>query len=86
MTRYRITGTKKVVARVMDGTKVLGYVTIDRNKKLQTVNKRVFEQLALNGDIVNCTGQVYGNTINLRGIGMKLSELPKYNPQLVRIK
>lgn len=86
MGKCNIGANLAVIARIMDGTKVCGYIVVDRRGNKRPIKKEVFEQMALNGDIVNCSGQIYKNHVNLRGIGKKLTELPAYNRKAIRIK
>lgn len=66
----------KVVARIMDGTTVVGYVIMDRKGSKQPVKKKVFEEMAMSKQIYNCVGHIYNGKVNLRGVGNKLKELP----------
>ena len=76
---YNIGAKYEIVGRVMSGRIVEYYIIKDRVKgSLSPVEKGITEQLALNKQIYNCTGQVYNNIINLRGINCRLSTLPKY--------
>ena len=75
-----------VVGRIKEGTKVLGYLIIDRERGKRIIKKDVFEQMALSKQIRNCTGHVYKDEngkckVVLRGINMKLTELPAYNKE-----
>ena len=77
---YNIGARYKIVGRVTNGTSVLAYVVADGiEKKNKIIPKNIVEQLALSKQIYNCTGQVYGNIVNLKGINCKLNQLPRYN-------
>ena len=58
----------KVEERVMCGVSVVGFIVVDR--------KEAFEKLALDNKIFNCSANIYNNRVNLRGIGIKLKDLP----------
>jgi len=63
----------------MESTTVKAYVIYDRvSDKVYPLGKGEVEQLALNKQIYNCYAQVYNGVVNMKGIGCKLSELPKY--------
>lgn len=68
-----------VVGRVVSGVTVLEYVIKNRNGQLKRVPKDTFDNLALNGQIYNCSANIYNNRVNLRGIGMKIKDLPTKN-------
>jgi hypothetical protein len=64
----------------MVGTSVSGYVIHDKiTGQRFSMEKGVVEQLALNKQIYNCHAQVYNNIVNMKGIGCKLSSLPRYD-------
>lgn len=70
----------EIIGRIPQGTAIVGYML--RDKMTNTVGqmeKAMVEQLALNKQIYNCTAQIYGNIVNLKGINCKLSQLPKYD-------
>ena len=68
-----------VIGRITRGAYVLGYVCEDTQTKQRSLfNKQVFENLVLNKQVINCTGQVYNGLVNLKGIGCKLNQLPRY--------
>lgn len=66
----------KVEARVMCGVSVVGFIVVDRNGNTKRVRKEAFEKLALDNKIFNCSANIYNNRVNLRGIGIKLKDLP----------
>lgn len=68
-----------VVGRYMYGVSVVGYVIKDRAGVPRRVSKEVFEELALQGQVYNCSANIYNNSVNLRGIGIKLKDLPTKN-------
>lgn len=73
----------KIIGRITNGTSVIAYVVEDAlNKTVYPLEKGVIEQLALNKQIYNCTAQVYGNIVNLRGIDCKLNQMPRYDENL----
>ena len=77
---YNLDARYKILGRVMRGQTVLAYVVADKNTNARTmIAKGIVEEMALNKQFINCFGQVYGNSINLKGIGCKLNQLPKYN-------
>lgn len=76
---YNIGARYEIIGRVTKGTSVLGYLILDKSNNTRgTLEKAVVEQLALNKQIYNCTAQVYGNIVNLKGINCKLNQLPKF--------
>lgn len=87
MSMYNLGAVYAVVGRVTTGTTVDGYIVItkDDNKRI-FVNKSEFEVLALSKKIYNCSAQAYNNCINLKGIGCKLSKLPRYTRDCTEIK
>lgn len=66
----------KVVARYMDGVKVIGYGLVDNAGNKHLLPKDVVENLALSKNIVNCTAQRYKNVIVMKGTNCKLTQLP----------
>lgn len=77
---YNVGAIYEIVGRITDKTSVHSYVLIDKTTKSSVImEKDIVEQLALNKQIYNCNAQVYNNTVNLKGIKCKLSELPRYN-------
>lgn len=77
---YNLDARYKIIGRVMRGQTVLAYAVVDRHTNAKTlIAKNIAEEMALNKQFVNCFGQVYDNNINLKGIGCKLNQLPKYN-------
>lgn len=80
MSYYNIGARYEIVGRISKGTSVIAYMLKDKTlDTVDSVEKGVVEQLALNKQIYNCTAQVYGELVNLKGINCKLSKLPKYN-------
>lgn len=70
----------EIVGRVPCGTSIEAYMLADKyTGNITKIDKDLVNQLALNKQIVNCTAQIYGDGINLRGINCKLSELPIYD-------
>lgn len=79
VTEYNVGARYEIIGRIQNGTTVLSYMINDRTDNSKNmIEKGVVEQLALNKQIYNCTAQVYGNIVNLKGINCKLSKLPKY--------
>lgn len=79
MNYYNIGARYEIVGRISKGTTVIAYMLKDRtSNSTLSMEKGMVEQLALNKQIYNCTAQVYGNLVNLKGINCKLSKLPKY--------
>lgn len=77
---YNVGARYEIIGRIMDGTFVVGYVLRDRGtNSTTTMEKKAVEQLALYKMIYNCYAQVYNNIVNLKGIGCKLSQLPRYD-------
>lgn len=77
---YNFGARYEIIGRVLHGTSVSAYIINDRSTNNKSkIEKGIIEQLALNKQIYNCKGQVYGDIVNLKGIGCKLSELPKYD-------
>lgn len=77
---YNIGAVYEIVGRVTNKTYVHSYVLLNKtNNNNVIMEKDIVEQLALNKQIYNCNAQVYNNTVNLKGIKCKLSELPRYN-------
>lgn len=73
------TADYKVIGRLKDGRNVTGYlITPVYGGKPKVITKGAFEQLAVNKCIMNCSAQIYNGGVNLRGIGIKLIELPEY--------
>lgn len=68
-----------VIGRIASGVTVLEYVIKNRNGQIKRVPKDTFDNLALNGQIYNCSANIYNNRVNLRGIGIKIKDLPTKN-------
>jgi len=74
--------TYYIIARYMDGVRVVGYEVESVEGHRDRMTKRQVEELALNKQIINCTAQKYTNpkknkeTVVLKGVGCKLSDLP----------
>ena len=64
-----------IIARYMDGVRVIGYMLEDTNGGHVRMSKQAVEKLALNKQIINCTAQRYDNGVVLKGIGCKISQL-----------
>lgn len=80
---YNIGARYTIVGRVTSGTSVIAYIVKDSlNNSAYPIEKGVIEQLALNKQIYNCTAQIYGSIVNLRGIGCKLNQLPRYDSNM----
>lgn len=75
-----------VVARYMDGVKVVGYHLIDSQGKEHAVTKETVEALALNKSLLNVSGQRYKNDIVIKGVNCKLSELPVIDAHSGKLK
>lgn len=79
---YNIGAQYEIIGRITEKTTVTHYALRDRNTgQFITLQKGIVEQLALNRQIYNCNAQIYENLVNLRGIGCKLNQLPKYDLQ-----
>lgn len=77
---YNFGAIYELVGRVTQGTSVVAYMVRNRTDgSLVKIEKNIIEQLALNKQIYNCTAQVYGSIVNLKGINCKLNQLPKYD-------
>lgn len=77
---YNVSARYKLIGRIMHSTSVIAYVIKDRaNNQVYPLDKGVVEQLALNKQVYNSYAQVYNGVVNMKGIGCKISELPKYN-------
>lgn len=76
----------KIIGRITNGTSVISYVLVDLiTGERCAMEKGMVEQYALNKQIYNCTAQIYGNKINMKGIECKLSQLPRYNCNCVPV-
>ena len=70
----------EIIGRVQNGTKVTHYVLRDNKSGLvEVLDKESVEQLAVDKGIINCKAQNYKDKITLKGIGCKLSQLPRYD-------
>ena len=69
----------QIVARWMDGKKVIGYqlLCLDNMKRYRRSKEQVVF-LVGRGQITNCTGQLYNDGVLLRGKGVDLEQLPKF--------
>lgn len=77
---YNILAQYEIIGRVPNGTSIVGYVIRNRmNGEVSILQKGIVEQLALCKNIYNATAQIYNNVVNLKGIGCKLSQMPKYS-------
>lgn len=75
----------KMIGRCLDGVKVIAYVLVDEAGKKAIVPKQDVENMVMNKGISNVTGQLYEGRVNLRGVGFKLVDLPKYDLHGVRL-
>lgn len=70
----------EIIGRVPNGTSIAGYVVKNRmTGEVTMLQKGIVEQLALCKNIYNASAQIYNNVVNLKGLGCKLSQLPKYS-------
>jgi len=69
----------RVVGRCLEGVKVNGYVIEDATGKRIVISKEVMERMALNNEIKDVRAQIYNGRANLRGVGFKLVDLPKFD-------
>ncbi len=76
----------KVVARYMDGVKVLGYHLIDSYGNGQPVKKDIVEQMAMEKQIINCIAQRYKGAIVMKGTDCKLTALPVIDANSGKVK
>jgi small nuclear ribonucleoprotein (snRNP)-like protein len=77
---YNIGAKYEIIGRVPNGKSISAYILKDKTTgKNVSMEKTIVEQLALNRQIYNCSAQVYGEIVNLKGINCKLSQLPKYD-------
>lgn len=67
----------QLVGRYMDGKEVTGYhlQSLDRGKSGRYTREQVV-YLVGRGQVTNCTGQVYKDTVLLRGKGINIENLP----------
>ena len=80
MAYYNVGARYEIIGRITNGTTVTAYVLKDKtNGSIGAMNKGMIEQLALNKQIYNCSAQIYGNIVNMKGIGCKLSQLHRYD-------
>lgn len=76
---FNTNGRLQVIGRITQKTYVYAYVCVDRQTgKRFVVDKKKFEELALNKQVYNCTAQLYNGIVNLKGIECKLNQLPRY--------
>lgn len=76
-----------VVGRCMDGVRVIGYIAVDNSTRARLYfNKEQFQGLVINKQVTNCTGQVYGNKIIIKGVNCQLTKLPKFDVNGNQIK
>lgn len=77
---YNVSARYTLIGRIMKSTSVVAYVINDRvNGQIYPLDKGIVEQLALNKQIYNSYAQVYNRVVIMKGIGCKISELPKCN-------
>lgn len=69
-----------VVGRCMNGVRVIGYIAVDNKTRAKLYfDKEQFQNLVINKQVVNCTGQVYEDKIIIKGVNCQLSKLPKFD-------
>ena len=71
--------TYSIVGRYMTGSAVSAYHLISSDNREIKATRELVCFLVGKGLIVNCKGQMNGNDIALRGVGISLSELPVKN-------
>lgn len=77
---YNVGARYEIIGRIPKGTHIAGYVLKDKTlNTMHTMDKGIVEQLALNKQIYNCTGQIYNNIVNIKGINCKLSKMPRFD-------
>ncbi len=65
------------VGRYIDGVNVLGYLLRDSHtQKVNLIDRKTVENLALNKLIGNITAQLYEGKVILKGVNCKLNTLP----------
>lgn len=77
-----------VTGRYMNGTEVSGYHIVSSLGKIQKkVTREQFIFLLGRGIIANCTGQLYGNQVIIRGTnGVNIGELPIFDEKTGSIR
>ena len=79
---FNIGAKYEIVGRISQGQTIVAYKVRDRETgEIDSIEKGIVEQLALNKQVYNCKAQLYNNLVNLKGIGCKLSDLPKYDKE-----
>ena len=76
----------RLVGRYMHGVDLVGYQITDLNGLSMQVSKAEAEQLALDGFIVNCTLIELEHKRYIKGVGIRISELPVLNTRTGEIK
>lgn len=72
----------KIIGRVMESTKVNGYIVQDINTaQFGYMQKYKVEELALNKQVLDCVAQTYNGEVTMKGVGFRLCQLPKYDRQ-----
>lgn len=66
----------RLVGKYIDGGKIIGYQLVGIDGKIFNIKKEELEKLALNGMVENCTVIQYNGVNYLKGVGMRLSDLP----------
>lgn len=67
----------QIVGRYMNGKNVVGYdIKNNETGKVIKCSKNQVFYLVGSEQITNCTGQIYGTSVILRGKGMSLDDLP----------
>lgn len=77
-----------VTGRYMRGKEATGYhIMTSKNDKQKRVTREQFIYMLGQGSIINCTGQVYGEQVIIRGTnGVNISELPIYDDNSGKIR
>lgn len=81
-----VKGEYVILGRCLNGVRVNAYVIKHTGTGVVSiVSKKETEYMAEKKQIINCTGQVYGGKILLKGTNCKLVDLPNYdlNGQLI---
>lgn len=73
MTKYKLTG------RYMEGIKIIGFQLLSEAGEASKVKRETVEKMAEQELITNCKVIKDSNKVYLRGIGVRISELPILN-------
>ncbi len=76
----------KIVGRYMDGVQVIGYQLMDSNGNSIRAKKSDVERLADEGFVENCRVIEYNGVNYIKGVGIRISELPVMNLRTGEIK